>query len=103
MKDRFGLNRTYVQGKRYAEGNSVGWRNAKHRAQWYMTLERYAASLWARPVDEIDTTAILGALQPLWQAKPEAKFLTFQCIDEYSVFSRLSLFGLISVMSYCSS
>jgi hypothetical protein len=48
-----------------------GWRNAKHRAQWRMTLEKYAADLWARPVDEVDTTAVLAALQPLWQAKPE--------------------------------
>jgi integrase len=48
-----------------------GWRNAKHRAQWRMTLERYAAALWARPVDEVDTAAVLAALQPLWQVKPE--------------------------------
>jgi integrase len=47
------------------------WRNAKHRAQWRMTLEKYAADLWPRPVDEVDTTAVLATLQPLWQAKPE--------------------------------
>lgn len=47
------------------------WRNAKHRAQWKMTLETYAASLWALPVDEIDTQAVLGALQPIWLKKPE--------------------------------
>jgi integrase len=47
------------------------WRNAKHRAQWKMTLETYAASLWSLPVDEIDTQAVLGALQPIWLEKPE--------------------------------
>ena len=47
------------------------WRNAKHRAQWGMTLETYAAPLRSRPVDEIDTEAVLAVLQPLWQAKPE--------------------------------
>ena len=47
------------------------WRNEKHRAQWAMTLETYAAPLRSRPVDEIDTEAVLGVLQPLWQAKPE--------------------------------
>jgi Arm DNA-binding domain len=48
-----------------------GWRNAKHRAQWRMTLADYAAPLRALPVDEVDTAAVLGVLQPLWQAKPE--------------------------------
>jgi integrase len=47
------------------------WRNPKHRAQWRMTLETYAAPLWPRPVDEIDTAAVLAVLKPLWQAKPE--------------------------------
>ncbi|ACK51137.1 integrase family protein [Methylocella silvestris BL2] len=49
----------------------AGWRNAKHRAQWRMTLETYAASLWNMPVEEVDTQAVLAALQPVWQAKPE--------------------------------
>jgi integrase len=47
------------------------WRNEKHRAQWRMTLEHYAAPLRSRLVDEIDTTAVLAVLTPLWQAKPE--------------------------------
>jgi integrase len=47
------------------------WRNEKHRAQWAMTLAEYAKPLRALPVDEIDTEAVLGVLQPLWQARPE--------------------------------
>jgi integrase len=47
------------------------WRNEKHRAQWRMTLETYAAPLRSRPVDEIDTEAVLGVLQPLWLTTPE--------------------------------
>jgi integrase len=47
------------------------WRNPKHRAQWRMTLEIYAAPLRSRPIDEIDTGAVLAVLKPLWQAKPE--------------------------------
>ena len=47
------------------------WRNPKHRAQWRMTLENYAAPLRSRPVDEIDTAAVLDVLKPLWQTKPE--------------------------------
>jgi integrase len=46
-------------------------RNATHRHQWRMTLERYAARLWPLPVDEIDTAAILAVLTPLWQLAPE--------------------------------
>ena len=38
------------------------WRNAKHRAQWEMTLQRYCAPLRPRPVHEIDTTAVLEVL-----------------------------------------
>jgi integrase len=47
------------------------WRNEKHRQQWAMTLETYAAPLRSRPVDEIDTEAVLGVLQPLWRTTPE--------------------------------
>jgi integrase len=47
------------------------WRNEKHRQQWKMTLETYAAPLRSRPVNEIDTEAVLGVLQPLWRTTPE--------------------------------
>jgi integrase len=49
----------------------TGWRNAKHRAQWRMTLKQYAASLWAMPVDEIVTEHVLACLNPIWTEKPE--------------------------------
>ena len=47
------------------------WRNEKHRAQWAMTLTKYAAPLRSRPVDEIDTEAVLEVLTPIWQKTPE--------------------------------
>lgn len=47
------------------------WRNDKHRAQWRMTLETYAAPLRSVLVDEIDTEAVLAVLKPIWQEKPE--------------------------------
>ena len=47
------------------------WRNAKHRAQWEMTLHRYCSPLRSVPVDEIDTAAVLEVLQPLWASIPE--------------------------------
>lgn len=47
------------------------WRNEKHRAQWKMTLTKYAAKLRPLPVDQIDTAAVLDVLQDLWLKKPE--------------------------------
>jgi hypothetical protein len=49
------------------------WRNDKHRAQWAMTLTKYAAPLASRPVDEIDTGAVLELLTPIWQKTSYAK------------------------------
>ncbi|MGI8568135.1 MAG: tyrosine-type recombinase/integrase [Methylocella sp.] len=53
------------------EAKSSEWRNEKHRAQWRMTLVEYAKPLREMPVDQVDTEAVLGVLQPIWQAKPE--------------------------------
>lgn len=55
----------------FIEAKEAEWRNEKHKAQWKMTLEVYAAPLRSRPVDEIDTEAVLSVLQPIWQIKPE--------------------------------
>ncbi len=53
------------------EAKASEWRNEKHGAQWRMTLTEYAKPLRERPVDEIDTEAVLSVLQPVWQSKPE--------------------------------
>lgn len=47
------------------------WRNEKHRAQWRMTLTRYAAPLRDKPVSEIETEDVLCVLTPLWTEIPE--------------------------------
>jgi integrase len=47
------------------------WRNAKHRAQWAVTLREYCGPIRSRPVDKIDTEAVLSVLQPLWKERPE--------------------------------
>lgn len=36
-----------------------------------MTLETYCKPIWDTPVHAIDTAAVLGVLQPVWQATPE--------------------------------
>lgn len=53
------------------EGKGAEWRNEKHRQQWVMTLNEYAAPIRNRPVNEIDTDDVLGVLRPVWQTRPE--------------------------------
>jgi integrase len=53
------------------EAKASEWRNEKHRAQWAMTLSRYCAALRSRPVEEIDTEAVLAVLKPIWRRTPE--------------------------------
>jgi integrase len=50
---------------------SQGFRNEKHKAQWKSTLENYAASLRAKPVDTIGTDDVLAVLTPIWTIKAE--------------------------------
>jgi len=46
-------------------------RNAKHAAQWRMTLETYAQKLWSLAVEDVDTNSIVEVLQPIWLDKNE--------------------------------
>ena len=48
-----------------------GFRNAKHIAQWKMTIDVYAKRLRHLPVDKIATADVLAVLQPIWLTKPE--------------------------------
>jgi integrase len=49
-----------------------GWRSAMHAAQYRMTLETYCASIWDKPIGEIDVADVLRILTPLWQKIPES-------------------------------
>jgi integrase len=66
----------------YIASHGAGWRNAKHAAQWSMTLlgrtpegeetkENYCAVLQPLSVQSIDTALIMKVLEPIWTAKPE--------------------------------
>ena len=63
-----------------------GWRNAKHSAQWRMTLlgemsdkdgstkktrYDYCAAIRNKPVSNLTTEDALRVLKPLWQTRPE--------------------------------
>jgi integrase len=53
------------------ESMSPSWRNAKHRAQWTMTLTVYCVPIAGLAVSEIATDDVLRVLKPLWLTKPE--------------------------------
>jgi integrase len=53
------------------ESMSPAWRNAKHRAQWAMTLKVYCGPIAATSVADVTTDDVLRVLKPLWLAKPE--------------------------------
>lgn len=47
------------------------FKNAKHKAQWEMTLRVYAKPLHKIPVGEVTSDDVLGVLKPMWREKPE--------------------------------
>ena len=67
------LGRSFAEvAEAYMDAHAGGWRNAKHRAQWAMTLRDYAGShLGALPVAEVETAHVAAALRPIWTEKPE--------------------------------
>lgn len=56
----------------YIEAHRAGWRNAKHGQQWENTLAQYVYPKFGdKPVSEVSTEDVLGALRPIWSDKPE--------------------------------
>ena len=55
----------------YIEAHGPSFRNAKHLAQWRMTLETYCKPIRVMTVDQIDTDAVLRVLKPIWHKIPE--------------------------------
>jgi integrase len=54
----------------YIEAHSPGWKNPKHAAQWPSTLEAYVYRVFGDlPVQSVDVTLVLKALEPIWQTK----------------------------------
>lgn len=47
-----------------------GWKNDKHRAQWHMTLNDYAAPLHPLPVADIALGDVKACLTPHWEERP---------------------------------
>lgn len=54
------------------EEHAKTWKNKKHAAQWISTLKQYTFPLFGeRPVDQIGSAEVLGALSKIWLEKPE--------------------------------
>src|SRR5262249_13177191 len=58
--------------QKYFDQHEAKWRNRKHAAQFLSTLKTYAFPAFGDlPVAEIDTPAVLRALEPHWLDKTE--------------------------------
>lgn len=57
--------------KTFLATKETGWKNEKHRAQWHMTLNVYAAPLHNLLVSEITTPDVVNVLKPIWLSKQE--------------------------------
>jgi len=66
---------------KYIDAHKAGWKNPKHAAQWPATLNKYAAVLMPKVVDEIDTTLVLQCLEPIWTTKTETATRVRQRIE----------------------
>ena len=56
----------------FIAAHQAAWRNAKHAAQWPSTLDAYVHPYFGTlPVHAVDTSLVMGALEPIWLAKPE--------------------------------
>lgn len=56
----------------YIEAHKAGWSNAKHADQWPSTLESYVYPVFGSlPVQTIDVTLVMKAIEPIWKEKTE--------------------------------
>jgi len=56
----------------FVASHEAGWRNAKHRAQWTSTLERYAHPVIGDlSVAHVEMPHVMKVLDPIWREKTE--------------------------------
>lgn len=58
----------------------ASFKNEKHKAQWRMTLDRYAAPLHQKPIADITRDDVVEALKSIWMTIPETADRTRQRI-----------------------
>jgi len=58
--------------EKYIETHKPTWKNAKHTWQWSNSLEKFVYNVFGNiSVQDIDTTLVMKALDPIWQTKTE--------------------------------
>jgi integrase len=56
----------------YIKTHELSWKSNLHRRQWRVSLAADVFPVLGNmPIDQVDTAAVLRALQPIWHAKPE--------------------------------
>lgn len=78
IRQRLARGEDMIQRKTFADVmedvlavKTASSKNAKHAAQWRMTLEKYAAPLHAKPIAEITRDDVVETLKPIWTTIPE--------------------------------
>ena len=62
--------------------HEASWKNAKHRQQWSNTLKTYAYKVFGDlPVQAIDVTLVMKAVEPIWKTKTETASRVRQRIE----------------------
>ena len=62
--------------------HEAGWKNAKHRQQWGNTLKTYVYPVFGDlPVQAIDVTLVMKAIEPIWKTKTETASRVRQRIE----------------------
>ncbi len=62
--------------------HEAGWKNAKHRQQWVNTLKTYVYPVFGDvPVQTIDVSLVMKAIEPIWKTKTETASRVRQRIE----------------------
>lgn len=56
----------------YVAAQEGGWRGRKTKAGWMRSIDRHAAAVKHKPVDQIDRQDVLNVVEPLWLTKAES-------------------------------
>lgn len=67
--------------EQYIASRAEGWKNAKHKAQWFSSVATHAAKLMDKEVGAIVTEDVMEVLEPIWATKTETATRVRQRIE----------------------